>query len=116
MSTLSTFRIPLGLFFGTALGVFLADANWWHHDNGVVLCTLKVPLLYSILYYPSGWLFYSCRFLHVGPSGSAAWTMYPWCVIAVWTLIGLLLGLCFRGDVPRGSQFLQMIHQDRLRT
>ena len=88
-----TLRWLAPLLLGTALGVFLADANYWHPRNGVVLWILKVPTLYGILYYPSGWLFYCCRFLHIGPSGSAAWAIYPWCVVAFWATFGLLIGL-----------------------
>ena len=64
-----TLRWLAPLLLGAALGVFLADANYWHPRNGVVLWILKVPTLYGILYYPSGCLFYCCRFLHIGPSG-----------------------------------------------
>src|SRR5664279_1552100 len=96
MRALPALRFHLCLFLGTALGVFLADANYWHHNNGVVLWIIEVPTLYGILYYPSGWLFYTCRFLHIGPSGAAAWAMYTWCVIALWTIVGLLLGLWLR--------------------
>ncbi len=88
-----TLRWLAPLLLGTALGVFLADANYWHPRNGVVLWILKVPTLYGILYYPSGLLFYCCRFLYKGPSGSAAWAIYPWCVVAFWATFGLLIGL-----------------------
>src|ERR1019366_8259176 len=43
-----TLRWLAALLLGTALGVFLADANYWHPRNGVVLWILKVPTLYGI--------------------------------------------------------------------
>ena len=101
-----TLRWLAPLLLGIALGVFLADANYWHHNNGVVLWIMEVPTLYGILYYPSGWLFYTCRFLHIGPSGAAAWAMYPWCVIALWTIVGLLLGLWLRRRCARVTRVI----------
>ncbi len=78
---------------GIAIGVFLADAAWWHRNSGVLASILKVPLSYAVLYYPSAWLFRACVFLHIAPGGNAAWTLYPWCIIAFWTVAGVLIGL-----------------------
>jgi hypothetical protein len=93
MRSLVRLRFLAPLLLGVGLGVFLADANCWHKDNGVLWWILRVPLLYAILYYPAGMLFRSCVFLHIGPSGNAAWNMYPYCVVAQWATFGLLIGL-----------------------
>jgi hypothetical protein len=93
MRTSTTSRWLVPPLLGIAFGMFLADAGWWHRNNGVLWWILKVPLLYPILYYPSALLFYLCRLLHIGPGGNAAWSMFPWCVVAFWATFGLLIGL-----------------------
>ena len=93
MRALVTLRFLVPLLFGAALGVFLADAGWWHKNKGVLSWMSGVPMLCAILYYPSALLFHTCVLLHIGPSGNAAWNMYPWCVVAQWSAVGLLVGL-----------------------
>ena len=100
-------RFLAPLLLGVAVGIFLADAGWWRKNNGLLWWISGVPMLYPILYYPSGMLFHACVFLHIAPSGNAAWSLYPWCIIALWTVIGLLVGLWLRRRQARAAQGAQ---------
>ncbi|MGA2555716.1 MAG: hypothetical protein ABSG04_05525 [Verrucomicrobiota bacterium] len=95
MRALLSFRFFVPMVLGIALGVFLADAVWWHKDNGVRTWVESIPILYKViacLHLPAMLLFYGCVYLRLGPSGEAGWVVLPCCIIAQWVIIGVAVG------------------------
>jgi hypothetical protein len=107
MSASRLLRLFVPLVIGATLGVFLADAVEWHKNNGVRTWIEGMPGLGAVLYFPAVPLFYACIFLHLGPIGDAGWVMYPWCIIASWTIIGAGVGLLLLWSSARGRRIVQ---------
>jgi hypothetical protein len=95
MRALVSYRFFVPLILSTALGVFWADAVWWHKNSGVREWVESVPALdtlISYLHFPAMGLFYATSSLHIGPSGDAGWVMLIYCMIAQWVIIGSSIG------------------------
>jgi hypothetical protein len=95
MKHLLSYRFFVPPVLGFAFGLFWADADWWHKSNGVREWVEAVPMLHTIMGYfhlPAMLLFYGCVYMHIGPSGDAGWIMLVYCIIAQWTIIGLIIG------------------------
>jgi hypothetical protein len=87
------FLVPLVLIAG--LGVFWADAVWWHKDSGVRAWVESIPLLdrtLEYLHFPAKVLFVASGYMRLGPSGDAGWVMLPICMIAQWATVGCFVG------------------------
>lgn len=88
-------HLLIPLILGSAFGCFLADALWWHKDNGILDWIGTMPILHWVLYGPAFLLFQLCAIIGVGLPGDAGWIMLPCYVIVQWTLVGLTMGLIF---------------------
>jgi hypothetical protein len=95
MRPFRSYRFFVPLVLGFAFGLFWADAVWWHKSNGVRQWVESVPILDTVMNYlhlPAVLLFSGCVYMHIGPSGDAGWIMLVFCIIAQWTIIGLVIG------------------------
>ena len=86
---------------GTGIGIFAADAVWWHKSSGVGGWIESMPPVAAVMYTPAFWLFTASHALGIGPSGDAAWGMVPWCIIVYWAILGLIVGVSLRWLIGR---------------
>jgi len=95
MRAMLSYRFLVPLLLGAAVGLFWADAVWWHKDSGVRQWVESVPVLdntIEVFHLPAKLLFYGTAIAHIGRSGEAGWVMLVYCYIAQWTIIGSLVG------------------------
>ena len=85
--------LAVSSLLGAVVGMLAAYGLFWHQHSSVRMLIDYVPGAGPILQLPAVPLFYTCVFLGIGPSGDAGWAMYPWCIVASWTLLGFLVGL-----------------------